>query len=315
MNRTFYHYTSPQGIFGILKENALWFTDCQYLNDMTEFLYLREPLKEAYSKIISERGEKKDDIDNFIDSFFDSPYETTDWNWNRGKKGFRKLSKIPSFRYYVLCVSKNPDTANMWNYYVKDGAYRGYNLGLDGEMIKIWFKAFSKTNNKVQLVENEVIYDRRHQVDIIYKKLKELIDEFDKRIDLLDEDGYDAPAIDAFQGDLLEYIDEQKLFFKNPAFKSEEEYRFVLKVHNDFNEDIDENNNSLSVKYRVGTSGIITPYIEWHFDVKNKSDLLKQITLSPMMEPELAKESFKRFLADGVYRNIRIEQSSIKLRF
>ena len=64
----------------------------------------------------------------------------------------------------------------------------------------------------------------------------------------------------------------------------------------------------------MGTSGIVTPYIEWNFgDIT--PDLLKQMTLSPMMEPGLAESGLKRFLGDDVYRCIEIKLSRIKLRF
>ena len=98
------------------------------------------------------------------------------------------------------------------------------------------------------------------------------------------------------------------MFFKHPAFKSEQEYRFILKIQNDSQSD------SLAIKYRVGTSGIITPYVEWTFN-NLKPMLLKQITLSPMIEEELAKESFERFLRNDAFQNISIVPSSIKLRF
>lgn len=35
-----YHYTSPFGLEGILKEKELWFTKSDYLNDSTEMNYI-----------------------------------------------------------------------------------------------------------------------------------------------------------------------------------------------------------------------------------------------------------------------------------
>ncbi len=122
--------------------------------------------------------------------------------------------------------------------------------------------------------------------------------------------------IDDFQSDLYDYIHKQKLFFKNPAFSSEEEYRFVLKVDNEFSLDKDSSDRKiLSLDIRVGASGIITPFIEWKFKLDDKERLFKQITLAPMIESDLAEESFKRFLAATVRQNIKIKQSSINLRF
>lgn len=92
--------------------------------------------------------------------------------------------------------------------------------------------------------------------------------------------------------------------------------RFVLKVDNEFSLDKDSSDRKiLSLDFRIGASGIITPFIEWKFKLDDKERLFKQITLAPMIESDLAEESFKRFLAATVRQNIKIKQSSINLRF
>lgn len=220
-----------------------------------------------------------------------------------------KHSFPPKFRYYVLCTSSKADIASMWNYYVKEGAYHGYNLGLDQSVICEWFSYLA--NNQIKLIDGAVIYSHKKQVEMIYSELQMLFYQFDKIMHQSGEGNDNSSAIDDFQDGLLDYINKQKLFFKSPSFESEREYRFVLKVHDDFFNNV---NNNLKCNFRVGASGIITPYIEWCFG-DLKANILKQITLSSMMEPELARAGFKRFLADDVYRNIKIEPSRIKLRF
>ena len=306
-----YHYTSPNGILGILQRKALWFTDCQYLNDMGEFVYIREPFKNAYEKLNKECGKSMENLDAFIDSFFISPYENL--AFNSSKKQGKFFRGFNSLRYYVLCASINPDTANMWNYYIKNGAYKGYNLGIDRSFISKWFS--NNKNNEIGFLEGKVIYDKQKQIDMIYNKLEELTNIFEERKKSInkDDENYDYfldQLSDDYQSELYDYIHEKKLFFKNPAFSCEEEYRFILKVNNDFFE-----NDKLSLKFRAGASGIITPYIEWKFTLDEKEQLFKQISLAPMMEATLAEESFKRFLAVEVRRNIEIKKSSIKLRF
>ena len=305
-----YHYTSPDGILGILKNKTLRFTDCQYLNDKGEFVYIRVPFEKAYKKIIQERGESDENLDGFIDEFFISPYVYLSFKNNVNKNSSSKKFSIGYNRYYVLCTSINPDTANMWNYYVKNGIYQGYNLGIDRNFINERFS--NCRNNEIEFIDGKVIYDEKEQIKMIYTKLKELLAQFDERKRLIDDDDdYSHEMnIQDFQENLYGYIHEQKLFFKNPAFLGEEEYRFILKVDNEFSGD-----NKLSIDFRVGESGIITPYIEWKYTLSEKENLFKQITLAPMIESNLAEESFKRFLANTVHKKIEIKQSSIKLRF
>jgi len=40
-----YHYTSPEGVIGILKNREIFFTDSEYLNDYEERLGIRKVLE------------------------------------------------------------------------------------------------------------------------------------------------------------------------------------------------------------------------------------------------------------------------------
>lgn len=66
-----YHYTSPDGLSGIIKNKSLWFTDCAYLNDMNEFNYILEPLIKAWKKICDEYNIKYVESD---DLYFKNTY-------------------------------------------------------------------------------------------------------------------------------------------------------------------------------------------------------------------------------------------------
>ena len=52
-----YHYTTSDGLLGILKDNCFWLTNAYYLNDSTEIKYGNEIIK----KIIEDRESKYND--------------------------------------------------------------------------------------------------------------------------------------------------------------------------------------------------------------------------------------------------------------
>jgi len=308
MSNTVYHYTSPSGIFNILKNKTLRFTDCQYLSDKGELIYIREPFEVAYKKIRKEHDKLTDDVEKITNNILLSPYEhlSLGKSLECSETSNRLRIKFDYHRYYVLCASLNSDTANMWSYYVKNGVYRGYNIGIDINFIKEWFADYE--NDYIEFISGKVIYDKNEQIEMIYSKLKDLYSKYNasEQSGIISNDMF----VDMFIDDLYEYIHKQKLFFKNPAFSSEEEYRFVLKINNEF-----PSNRNLSLDFRVGESGVITPYVKWMFELCEKEKIFKQITLAPMIEADLAEESFKRFLATTVQKNIEIKHSSIKLRY
>ena len=317
MSNIIYHYTSPEGILGILENKTLRFTDCQYLNDKSEFIYIREPFEKAWREICEKHNKEFNisDVNYMINGFIRSPYQIDEIDYDNfiGKvdKNFNELvsANTKTHRYYVLCGSQHKDASNMWNYFIKNGVYQGYNLGIDLSFLTHKFKSICRNNNEIKIFSKEVIYNFEEQVNIIINKMDEIIADKDGRLSkvfVTDEMNLESKI----KFGIWEFIHEQKLFFKNAAFENEKEHRFVLRVDNEFS-----NRDNLSIKFRVGESGVITPFVEWKYTLDEKGELFKQITLAPMIEPELAEESFKRFLAPTVYRNIKIEQSSIKLRF
>jgi hypothetical protein len=304
-----YHYTSPEGAYSILKNKTLRFTDCQYLNDRGESLYIRESLKEAVVLVAKERKLTLKDLDAYVDRIVQfETYSGTDYS---NPVFYDSYVEHPDIRYYILCTSLNSDSASMWNYYVKNGDYRGYNLGFNISFLDNLKQFFNE--NKIGIQHGKVIYNKKDQVNIIYDKL---IKEYDENIK-------NDPNNDAHCGiceleiieHMRDFIGSKRLFFKNPAFESEQEYRVVLRVSDAFVSPKANGKDIFQKEFKVGSSGIITPYLEWHYTLDQKAELFTQITLSPSIEEDLAKESFKRFLNEDVQRNIQVVPSSIKLRF
>lgn len=60
--------------------------------------------------------------------------------------------------------------------------------------------------------------------------------------------------------------------------------------------------DNLNINYCM-KQGIVTPYYDMPFD---KLGIIKRITISPMIEPQLAKSGLQRFLKDNEY-NLKID--------
>jgi len=323
MNNIVYHYTSPQGALNILGNNTLWFTDCQYLNDKHELFYANESVKKAFKKIAKERSVWDGGFFNnkFSKRLQKLSYEDIDieWLFESCEESY-KLKKTPSYSYYVLCASNNSDCISMWKYYAKNGAYQGYSIGLNANNIKTFISKWANsTNGMVKIVSNEIFYAPPKEVErIFYENIKKLIMNFDEKMEQLPEDCDFSPLMNNFKEELSDYMNEKKLFFKDPVFESEKEYSFVLKVNNDFFDEnryernSNESKTSIKGNFRVGDSGIITPYVECTFSLAEREKVFTKITLAPMIEKEIAAKSFRRFLGSAA---IDIVPSSVNMRF
>lgn len=98
-----------------------------------------------------------------------------------------------------------------------------------------------------------------------------------------------------------------RLLFKHPAFVDEREYRFILSISDN---QIKENSTIFKKDYFV-RNGVITPCCKIIFNKES----MKNITVSPTMEFQLAESSIKSFLKENGYiHNIDIKQSRIPIR-
>lgn len=303
-NRTVYHYTSPAGLMAILKTSSIRFTDCEYLNDKSEYKHIHIPLEKAFEEVRNKLYDT--DLPDLIENYINDKYDYSEIVTEKPELGLKGL-KYLNTRHFVFCASTDKDALNMWNYYVKGANYQGYNIGLSvNEIVKV---LSAKLGNHVKLFYGQVIYNDKEKIEI----LKNIITKVDADLhEALQHRRY-PEDYDIFtqthQGELISYIDNFRLFFKDSAFSSEKEYRFVLRIPDDANLNLDD---GLKICYDI-KQGIITPYCDMILD---KTSVIKRITISPMIENQLAKSGLERFLKDNLYdHNIDIDTSRIPIRY
>lgn len=300
-----YHYTSPVGAKEILGSHSIRFTDCQFLNDKSEYIHIHKPLMQALEEIQEELFD--DSIPDMIHDMFNNNYETerlviTPRSDVNPKLKFQLIKE----RYYIFCTSMQKDALNMWNYYVKGGNYQGYNLGI---AINSVLKSFSDLKSEnVELLYGEVLYKESEQIKYLKEGILHIDRLLNKELDGVTDLQWRDELYANAKGRILDFLESARLFFKDEAFKGEDEFRFILKLPIDYTRKED---SVLRVGYDV-KGGIIVPHCT--LDIERTS--FKSVTLSPMLDKELAQQGLNRFLADCDYENkLEINQSDIPIRY
>ena len=289
--KSIYHYTSPKGLQNILKENCLWLSDIHYLNDEQEMLHtvsLAQTIaKEMYK---TEKSEfLKEIIEDSIIPATILPLDTFFRGITPDIEQYIKNRELKNLKF-IACFSKDKDNLPLWNYYSKSENKTGYNIEFDKEKL---IKNLSSTF-KIS-IHGKVIYDYKKQ----RQRLSEIISDCNncyKNHCRYDEERSDCKTI---YWDLLNWY---CLFYKNEAFKSEEEYRIVVDM------------NSLEKPFKCKEfrecNGFFIPYIKTCFE----KDIVKSITISPIQKEEIVKKSIEQ-LADSFDYNITVINSKIPLRY
>lgn len=279
-----YHYTSPEALLNIIENHNLWFSEITYMNDESEIRYTFELLKELVKNDKLELDlEFKEVINSYIQTRLIFP--STLWEYVN-----REAS-------YVACFSTEKDELALWNYYTKTGNMAGYNIGFNVKKFvedirhrlkKMHYFIYGKTICNKSKQEN-FLQEAVSEFNLLYKKTKS----YDDKNNL----------IGAFWG----LIDLYSLFFKQPAFKNENEYRFVI---TELTDPLQRNSQAYQIKHRT-QNGLIIPYINVDFS----KECVQSIITAPTIRQAYHKAGIESLLLQNEYYRTKVETSNIPLRY
>lgn len=276
-HQTIYHYTSAQGLAGILQSQKIWLTRWDCLNDSSEYLQIHDTIKRCIKKY------------RHAHDFYKTIEE---WNELSRIEKQKKFYDEDNYDLYIASFSDNNDALNMWTYYTKSSKSDGYCIG---------FKPQNIFSDKVLDLSIHKVFYRQSEKNQIVKKL------LDKLYDFYCF-AQSRPSVQPFhyQYFISNYINVASAyigcFFKHSSFAVENEIRAALFIRQT------KDNTPLTKKSRI-SQGIIIPYTELLFQ---KEDI-ESITVSPTL-PKLEATAGLQFLRDQLGYKFRIEHSAIPLR-
>ena len=283
-NTSLYHYTKPEKLLSILESGTIRFSNALYLNDKEEVTY-------SYKLIVSlinETGDLNQELFSRIKEYFYKKYK----NIVDGDDNF-----LNKYEYYTISFSTDSDNLTLWNNYSKGQTYTGYNIGfckkdLINDMERQGF----------QSVYGNIIYDKNIQITI----LKLIFDKWNRQYKKLLDCKQTEKNKEKMQDTLFELIDILSiisLFFKNPYFRDEKEYRIIFINH--------FSTNTYKQTKIFEKNGLFIPYIEYRF----MKQTVSSINIGPTLDENIFYTSTCRMLANFGYEKKTINRSKIPLRY
>ena len=267
-----YHYTRCKSAQDILRSHTLYATNTQFLNDVNEMQYVLNVLDEVTNEISVIRWREK--IRHLI---------------------YDNLDEFHKYEYYLVSFSTSPDSLTLWSEF---GDKTGYNLEFDGRKIR------DRIMNNIRIFcDGFVVYDREEQKNCLRRLIieqipRELGKSFDDILDTYLPGG--SSLFGEYKLTLQKTIALYALFFKQTAFASEKEYRFVFR---------DPPNQ---IKFRE-QNGFLLPYIV--IDCSAEEELpVKSVTVAPKNHIDLARRGMEYYLSSLGY-DVPVKLSQLKLRY
>ena len=204
---TLYHYTSPDGLIGILRHGRLWATSIRHFEDKTELLYAER----IYEQVLDEIAEKHPKL---AEACRIEPCGAPSRAGPLSPGSRRRatwLNKVLDM--YVACFSTCNDSLNQWEKYACRGS--GFAIGFDRCELE---KAIKQANFNLVPV--------RYSVDTQKRELHNIFEQCSSAISATAP----PPDIDLCANEIVNALALHANLFKDPKFEPEKEWRIIIET-------------------------------------------------------------------------------------
>ena len=273
-----YHYTTLNGLLGIVRSSTLWASDIRYMNDSAELKHSADLIRLEVQERIT-RGRCKADL---LGQF-------TDWISHRITNGHMLFGA--SFRAHGNLLSQ-------WRGYSAHG--KGVSLGFSADYIL-------QCAQKQQLQIGKCIYEPARQ----RKLIRQVVDAVEAHVEHYVSGGTSRQQLSAIYQSVFENIEIDLLriaaILKHPSFREEKEWRIVSPVYADYSKS--------PVLFREANA-MLVPYMEFDLQLEAGRPLqLDHLYLGPTSNINISMNSLKMFLAqNGIVPSRGIDYCRIPYR-
>jgi|GEM_PF-357210 hypothetical protein len=310
-----YHYTSPDAFLSIVQNHTIRFTDIRYLNDRSEGIY--------FVKLLLDFIDKNKNKYPYFEEAVNRLLKENDLNKIKNLEITSiKYNDIPRMPYkpervFVFCTCTEADSLNMWNYYVNNGSYQGYNIGFRiSELLKAFDTPSENQADTFIVHYGKVLYTEKEH----FTEIQHLAESMERNITFNSSISNVVEEQDILfaQMKLRSYIDSHGAFYKHPKFESEKEFRIIIEIADERIPRTEENAKKYFGEYNqkmvegfCTKRGLVIPFLTVTFPEK----AIYRVTVAPMIEYDIAKNSVRELLSISKIEGVRIDKSTVPIRF
>lgn len=257
-----YHYTTLNGLLGIVRCGALWASDIRYMNDSAELRHAADLIHLEVQKRIAVKPEKTDLLNQFVD-----------WVSHRITNGHMLFAA--SFRSQGNLLSQ-------WRGYSTHG--KGVSLGFSAEYI---INCAAQQNFQI----GKCIYEPARQRNLI----SQVVDAVEGHVAGHVAGNESRAKLAAVYRKVFEMLESDLLrisaILKHPSFSEEKEWRVVSPIFTDF--------TTSSVQFREAHA-MLVPFINFALSPeKNRPLQLEHVFLGPTTNIKISMNSLRMFLTQN----------------
>lgn len=278
LNGRIYHYTTIAGLKGIIESNGFWASDNRFMNDTEElrhgFELVRNVVKELGSR------ERLPNFKSILTAIFDilpKPHENSN---------------------LITCFSLSRDSLEQWRGYGPSG---GICIGLG----RANSDEVSPLIDPPDLLLHRVTYAKRAKIVRLISIIRRFRQQYIK----------DRKAMECWPDDhdnnyterLSHSLTFASVLFKNDAFRSEQEVRYVITPAH-------ASRFTDGMQFRASSVGLI-PYVNTAgYGPQDKRLPISEVIVGPSPHQDVIAGSLAKFLKAKGYHDVQVELSNVPFR-
>jgi Protein of unknown function (DUF2971) len=283
------HYTTADGLRGIIQNGCLWASGAYYLNDSSEIDYGCRLFIDLLTKAIGEEG--RDPVSKKI--------------FEDAKKAFEPGGSMQSLitRTYVACFCENANLLSQWRTYGQSGGYSIYFPLMELR------NSLTANDEYYQVELQRVVYDGPTQIQLLQLAVSDvLLTMAEKNIVELWK-SFDVAQKKVFIISLNMFLQTMAateiIRFKHPSFAEEREWRLAVRPASPHFalQEIQQ------LQFRTAR-GMLIPYVE----LRPKEGALlpiKRVRYGPTLEKKRVLNSLELLFKQKKYADVQFEGSEI----
>jgi len=270
-----YHYTSQEGVIGILSKKEFWASKIHYMNDSREYALALDLAKQDLTQRIGKESSKKER--------------------ERIEVLREEINSIELVNICVCSFSVDGNKLSQWRGYTSGGA--GFSIGFSSEELSL-------IAEKYEFEFFPCVYDEDVQRALVGELIEDLLaTDFNTIPGYVDRSRPRTMRVLPMGGDFAKRLARLAPLLKDSSFKDEEEWRLVSSYI-----------NHKKLKHRPGSSMII-PYFPFQLERDGMFSCIKEIIIGPTPHPDLSKYSISTLLgASEVSESPKVRASKIPFR-
>ena len=278
-----HHYTSPEGMKGILESGNFWYTHARFLNDSSECNYIYR-LFPKFPDVYNE---------SLLDEqFFNLIRGISNSFLNNNYYKYDDENSIIADDIYVVSFSQDDDSLPLWNYYTKNNDSIGYNISFS-------ILPFDYSSMQFKFIHGSVIYDKDKQKELLKEILLKYNEFFiDNKNQINSNPNHKKNFIEQF----INILELYNIFFKHSAYEPEKEYRAVVYSVSNY--------AGMTRQFRTH-KGLYIPYISLGYD----KPCISRVNIAPNNNNDLYEYGTKMLLQTLGLNNLVVKNSGIPKQY